>query len=64
MTTYEKVCAGMYLEKYSKDGNLIRTAEQFGGSGNWVVHVFSGLNIGGEYNEDEFKQIRKFFKKD
>ena len=61
MTTYEKACRGMYLEKYSKNGNLIRTAEQFEVSGNWVVHVFSGRDISGEYNEDEFKQIRKFF---
>ena len=61
MTTYEKACAGMYLEKYSKNGNLMRTAEQFGASSNWVVRVFSGRDISGEYSEDEFNQIRKFF---
>jgi hypothetical protein len=49
----------MYLQKFAKNGNLIRTAERFGS--NWVVHVYSGLNISGEYTEDEFKQIRKFF---
>ena len=62
MTTYEKACVGMYLEKYSKNGNLIRTAERFD-SGNWVVHVYSGRDISGEYSENEFKQIQKFFKK-
>lgn len=61
MTTYEKACAGMYLEKYSKNGNLVRTAEQFGTSGKWVVHVFSGRDISGEYSEDEFIQIKHLF---
>ena len=62
MTTYEKTCAGMYYEKYAKNGNLIRTAEQFE-SGNWVVHVYHGRDISGEYTDSEFKQIQKAFKK-
>jgi hypothetical protein len=60
MTTYEKQCKGMYLQKCSKNSNLLRTAEQFG-SGNWVVHVYSGLDISGEYTDKEFKKIRKYF---
>jgi hypothetical protein len=58
MTTYEKQCKGMYLQKCSKNSNLLRTAEQFE-SGNWVVHVYSGLDISGEYTDKEFKKIRK-----
>lgn len=60
MTTYEKQCNGMYLQKYSKNGNLLRTAEQFG-SNCWVVHVYSGTDISGEYSDKEFKKIRKLF---
>ena len=60
MTTYEKQCKGMYLCKYAKNGNLLRTAEQFV-SGNWVVHVYKGTDIGGEYSDEEFKKIRKLF---
>jgi hypothetical protein len=59
MTTYEKQCDGMYLEKYSKNGNLLRTAEKFGS--NWIVHVYSGMDISGEYSDKEFKKIRKLF---
>jgi hypothetical protein len=62
MTHYEKACAGMYLMSFAKNGNLMRTAEQFE-SGNWVVHVYHGKDISGEYAENEFKQIYKFFKK-
>ena len=59
MTTYEKQCNGMYLQKYKKNGNLLRTAEQFGS--NWIVHVYSGTDISGEYSDKEFKKIRKLF---
>ena len=60
MTLYEKQCNGMYLEKYSKNGNLLRTAEQFSG-GIWVIHEYpdSKTNIQGEYTKEEFKPIRK-----
>jgi hypothetical protein len=60
MTTFEKQCKGMYLPKVSKNGNLLRAAEQFD-SGNWVVHVYSGTDISGEYSDKEFKKIRKLF---
>ena len=50
----------MYLEKYSKNGNLLRTAEQFN-SGNWVVWVYGGTDISGEYTEAEFNKIKKHF---
>ena len=50
----------MYLEKYSKNGNLLRSAEQFN-SGNWVVWTFNGNDISGEYTEEEFKKIKKHF---
>ena len=46
MTHYEKACAGMYLMSFAKNGNLMRTAEQFE-SGNWVVHVYHGKDISG-----------------
>ena len=59
MTTYGESCNNMYLQKFAKNGNLIRTAERFGS--NWVVQIYSGLNISGEYTEDEFKEVRKFF---
>ena len=58
--SYEKSCKGMYLEKYSKNGNLLRTAEQFN-SGNWVVWVYGGTDISGEYTEAEFNKIKKHF---
>ena len=61
METYEKVTKGMYLEKYSKSGNLMRNAEQFE-SGNWVVWVYGKyLDISGEYTEEEFKSIKKLY---
>ena len=59
MTTYEKQCKGMYLAKYAKNGNLLRTAERFDST--WVVHIYAGLDIAGEYSDTEFKKIRKFF---
>jgi hypothetical protein len=58
--SYEKACKGMYLRKYSKNGNLLREAEQFD-SGDWVVHVFKGVNISGEYTPSEFKKVKKYF---
>lgn len=58
--SYEKSCKGMYLEKYSKNGNLLRSAEQFN-SGNWVVWTFNRNDISGEYTEEEFKKIKKHF---
>lgn len=61
MSLYEKACKGMYLEKYNKNHNLIRTAEQFY-SGNWVVHVITGKDISGEYTDECFKkEIKKYF---
>ena len=61
METYEKATKGMYLEKYSKSGNLMRNAEQFE-SGNWVVWVYGKyLDISGEYTEEEFKSIKKLY---
>ena len=60
--TYEKACAGEYLEVFDKNGNLIRTAEQFE-NGNWVVHTYSTSHpdVSGEYSPDKFKRIRRFF---
>ena len=61
MNTYEKATKGMYLEKYSKSGNLMRNAEQLE-SGNWVVWVYGKyLDISGEYTEEEFKRIKKLY---
>lgn len=61
MTTWEKACNGMYLEKYNKDGAQIRTAEQFE-SGKWVVHELkTRTGIGGEYSNEEFQEIRRKF---
>jgi hypothetical protein len=60
MNLYEKQCDKMYLEKYSKNGNLLRTAEKFS-SGNWVVIVYSGANISGEYTNTEFQKIKNKF---
>jgi hypothetical protein len=61
-TLFKKQVAGVYLEKISSKGNLIRTAEQFP-SGCWVVLVYHGVDISGEYTETEFKAIRnKYFK--
>jgi len=58
--SYEKSCKGEYLEKYSKKGNLLRTAEKFE-SGNWVVHTYSGVSLSGEYTQEEFTRILNFF---
>ena len=33
---YNKQCKGKYLEKYAKNGNLLRTAEQYE-SGSWII---------------------------
>ena len=60
MTTYEKQCKGMYLQKCARNGNLLRTAEQFA-SGNWIVHIYAGPDISGEYTDIEFRKIRKLF---
>lgn len=62
MTTYEKQCNGMYLEKYSSKGNLLRTAEQFD-SGNWVISDYpdSRLELQGEYTSEEFNEVHKHF---
>jgi len=59
---YRKSCTGRYLKKIGAGFKLIRTAEQFN-SGNWVVWVYSGIDISGEYTSEEFeKSIRKYFK--
>ena len=61
MEIYEKATKGMYLEKYSKSGNLMRKAEQFE-SGNWIVWAYGKyLDISGEYTEEEFKNIKKLY---
>jgi len=61
-TLYEKATQKRYLEKYAKNGNLIRTAEQFD-SGSWVVSEYppSKTNLQGEYTNEEFDKIRKYF---
>ena len=60
-TQYEKACKGEYLEKYRKNGDLLLTAEKFNKT--WIVSVFHGKDIGGEYSEEEFEPIRKkYFK--
>lgn len=57
---YEKQCKGMYLEKYAKNGNLLRTAEQFSNR-NWVISEYpsSKTNMQGEYSDNEFNKIRR-----
>lgn len=61
-TLYTKKCNKEYLEKYSKNGNLLRTAEKFGDS--WIVSEYPGskTNLSGEYKEKEFKAIKRYFK--
>ena len=59
-TLYEKSCNKKYFEKYDKNGNLLRTAEQFE-SGFWIVHIYKGVDIRGEYSNSEFKKIKKYF---
>jgi hypothetical protein len=60
MSLYEKECSNQYFEKYDRQFNLMRTAEQFP-SGNWVVSVWKGKEIQGEYTPNEFKKIKKYF---
>lgn len=57
---YEKQCNGQYLVKYSKNGNLLRTAEQYP-NGNWTVSEYpsSRTNMQGEYSNDDFNKIRR-----
>lgn len=57
---FQKVERGDFLEKYDKKGNLMRTAEKFS-TGTWIVHCYSGKELQGEYTEEEFKTIRKYF---
>ena len=59
-TLYEKMCDKEYFEKYNKKGNLLRTAEQFN-SGRFVVHTYKGVDLSGEYSEQEFNNIKKHF---
>ena len=59
-TTYEKECNGGYFAKYNKKGNLLRTAERLN-SGRWVIHTYMGLDLSGEYSEQEFNNIKKHF---
>lgn len=61
MNLYEKASKNQYLAKHSPNGNLLRTAEQFN-SGNWVVSVWKGKSLQGEYTDNEFHKIRKYFK--
>lgn len=58
--SYEKACKKQYFERFSKNGNLLRTAEQFD-SGHWVVHIYKGIDLSGEYTAEEFEKIKKFF---
>jgi len=60
MNLYEKAAKNQYLEKHSPNGNLLRTAEQFS-SGNWIVSVWNGKSLQGEYTNKEFQKIRKYF---
>jgi len=57
---YEKACKGTYLEKRNKNGDLLRTAEQFN-SGMWIITEYpsSRTNIQGYYSDKEFKTINK-----
>ena len=59
---YIKSCNKEYFEKYSKNGNLLRTAEKF--SNCWIVSEYpeSKTNLSGEYTEKEFKTIKRYFK--
>lgn len=63
MTRYEKACNKTYLEKYSKNGDILREAEQYP-NGNWIVceYLKSRINLQGEYTNEEFKKIKKYFK--
>ena len=59
-TLHDKQCKGVYLEKYAKNGNLLRTAEQYE-SGSWVISEYpsSRTNMQGEYTNEEFNSIRR-----
>ena len=61
-TLYSKACDKEYFEKYSKNGNLLRTAERIGNS--WIISEYpeSKTNLSGEYTEKEFKTIKRYFK--
>jgi len=50
----------MYLEKHSKTGNLLRTAEQFN-SDCWVITEYpsSRTTMQGEYSNQEFNGVRR-----
>ena len=59
---YEKACNLEYLEKYSKNGNLLRTAEKYEKC--WIIHQYNEKNNlkSGEYTLYEFQKIRtKYF---
>lgn len=57
---YDKQCKGKYLEKYAKNGNLLRTAEQYE-NGSWIISEYpsSRTNMQGEYTNEEFNNIRR-----
>lgn len=57
---YDKQCKGKFLEKYAKNGNLLRTAEQYE-NGSWIISEYppSRTNMQGEYTNEEFNNIRK-----
>jgi len=59
---FEKACAGKYIEKYNKQGNLLRTAEQFT-CGNWIINEYpaSKTNLSGEYTNKEFQKLRRYY---
>ncbi len=59
-TIYDKQCKGKYLEKYAKNGNLLRTAEQYE-NGSWIISEYpsSRTNMQGEYTNEEFNNIRR-----
>lgn len=56
---YEMKCKGKYLEKYAKNGNLLRTAEKYGDT--WIVSEYpsSKTNYQGEYTIEQFDKIYK-----
>ena len=58
--SYEKECNNELLTRFSKRGDLMRTVEKFD-SGNWVVAVWKGKDLSGEYTDKEFQEIRSYF---
>lgn len=59
---FDKEGDNQYLTKIDSKGNLLRSAEQFE-SGNWIISIYKGMDIGGEYSDSEFnKKYRKYFK--